>query len=200
MEEVIGPISIIDVFNVVQFNVVIFEKFDEPVFVNDVHVKPPQFTLAKFDWPVFVNDVHVTLFKLEDPVFVNDVQFTLFKVDVPVLVNYDKFAFWLHCIIPLNVHKPVPDVNFLLLLINKSQLLIIPPDPLFIVPVEFWLISPLFIIKPLFKVGVELHVNIFVELVPITVSPPTDNDWFIDKLPALVILDIIIVNYILFFI
>ena len=40
MEEVIGPISIIDVFNVVQFNVVIFEKFDEPVFVNDVHVKP----------------------------------------------------------------------------------------------------------------------------------------------------------------
>ena len=137
MEEVIGPISIIDVFNVVQFNVVIFEKFDEPVFVNDVHVKPPQFTLAKLEDPVFVNDVQFKLAKLEDPVFVNDVHVTLFKVDVPVLFNDDKFAFWLHCIGPLNVHNPVPDVNFFVLLINTSPLLIIPPDPLLIVPVEF---------------------------------------------------------------
>ena len=104
-------------------------------------------------------------------------QFTLAKFDIPVLVNDDKFAFWLHCIIPLNVHNPVPDVNFLLLLINTSPFEIIPPDPDFIVPVEIWLISPLFIVNPLFKVGVELHVNIFDPFVPITLSPPTDNDW-----------------------
>ena len=192
MEEVIGPISIIDVFNVVQFNVVIFEKFDEPVFVNELHVNDPQLTFDKFEDPVFVYDVQFTLFKVDVPVFVNDVHVTLFKVDVPVLVNDDKFTFWLHCIGPLNVHKPVPDVNFLLLLINTSPFEIIPPDPDFIVPVEIWLISPLFIVKPFIKVGVELHVKIFVELVPIIVSPPTDNDWFIDKFPALVIFDILL--------
>ena len=124
MEEVIGPISIIDVFNVVQF---IVAKFDVPVFVNDVHV-----TLFNEEDPVFVNDVQFTLAKLEDPVFVNDVHVTLFKVDIPVLVIDDKLTFWLHCIGPLNVHNPVPDVNFLLLLINTSPFEIIPPDPLLI--------------------------------------------------------------------